>query len=143
MTTIAYRDGVLAADTQVNGCNNCPVGSLAKIGATADGHWWAFTGEAQQQEAAVRWAGGPRDGDPPKTEEGCLILISPSGAVREWWGNGWLQCAAKMHAWGSGERMARAAMMAGADPEHAIAIASLLDNDTGGEITVLHRKEAA
>lgn len=136
MTTIVYRDGVLAADTQVNGCNNCPVGSLTKVGATPDGYWWAFTGQAQQQAAAAEWA-QKRIDDPPKTEEGCLILITPEGAVREWWGNGWLQCEAAFFAWGSGERMARAAMMAGADPHRAVEIASALDTDTGGEITVL------
>lgn len=138
MTTIAYRDGVLAADTQVNGCNGCPVGYVAKIGATENGFWWAFTGEAQQQERAVEWV-QTREGDPPKTETGCLILISPAGVVREWWGNGWLQCSADHFAWGAGERMARAAMLAGADPQRAVEIASILDTDTGGEITVLRR----
>jgi hypothetical protein len=138
VTTIAYRDGFLAADTQVNGCNNCPVGHMAKIGQTEDGHWWAHTGEAQRQAAAAQWA-EKREGDPPKSDEGCLILISPDGAVKEWWGNGWLTYSQSVYAWGSGERPARAAMLAGADPERAVEIAAILDNDTGGEITVLRR----
>lgn len=136
MTTIAYRDGVLAADTRVTSCNNCAAGYVQKIGRLPDGALWGFTGALQVMEACVAWA-DERKGDPPAMDEGCFILISPDGLVRQWWGKGWIQSTSDAFAWGSGERPARAAMMAGAGVGRAVEIAAALDDDTGGDITVL------
>lgn len=139
MTTIAYRDGVLAADSQVTSINNAPAGSVKKIGALRSGAWWAFSGPLQYAEAYVEWANGDQRAAPPVREDGVFILFLPDGRVREWWGDGWLEMQAEQFAWGSGERIAAAAMMAGADPEKAVEIAAVLDPDTGGAVSVLRR----
>lgn len=139
MTTIAYRDGVLAADSQVTSCNNCSAGSARKIGRLPDGSLWAFAGAIQMMEACVAWA-AKQEGNPPQLDDGTFVIFRHDGAVREWWGKGWLQVEGDFHAWGSGERPARAAMMAGAGPGRAVEIAAALDSDTGGEITVLRRE---
>lgn len=140
MTTIVYRDGVLAADTQITSGNNARCGSVIKIGATDDGHWWGFSGCTQHQEAFADWACGFRVDTPSKWDgAGVGILVEPSGRVREWWGEGWIEASSPFHAWGSGERVARGAMAAGADAERAVAIAIEIDPETGGEITVLRR----
>lgn len=144
MTTIAWDGQTLAADTQVNSCNNIPCGATTKIGKTPDGYFWAFSGSLQCQETLVEWACGDRLGPLPtfKESNGCLILIAPDGVVREWWGEGWIQMRAAVFAWGSGERIAMGAMLAGADARRAVEIAIALDSDTGGEITVIRCPDA-
>lgn len=133
MTTIAYRDGVLAADTQVNSGNGCRAGTIAKIGQTKDGCLWAFSGNAQMMAACVGWTEERKD-DPPKDIEGVFVLIAPDGTYREWWGSGWLQVNDPQPAWGSGERIARGAMFAGADAETAVRAAIALDPESGGQV---------
>lgn len=137
LTTIAWDGQTLAADSVLTSCNNAPAGEVAKAWATADGFRWAHSGAGQDNERLTKWTRGGRTGDPPKIEEGVLIRISPTGVVRQWWGMGWIQARADRSAWGSGERCAMAAMMAGADAQRAVEIAAFLDPDTGGEITVL------
>lgn len=137
MTTIAYRDGILAADTQINSGNGNRAGSLQKIGATKDGFWWAFSGACQKQAECAAWA-EVREGDPPEID-GVLILIDPNGSHREWWGEGWLSPNDPQAAWGSGERIARGAMFAGATAVDAVRAAIALDPESGGKITVLRR----
>ncbi|MDP1873651.1 hypothetical protein [Phenylobacterium sp.] len=141
MTTIAYRDGELAADSQLTSCNNAPAGEVTKAWQTEDGSLWAHSGAAQDAERLAHWTHGPRDPSPPEIDDGVLIQVTPAGVVRQWWGKGWIEASADSYAWGSGERCARAAMMAGATPERAVEIAAALDSDTGGTITVLRLNE--
>lgn len=137
MTTIVYRDGVLAADTQINSGNGNRAGSIHKIGRTKDGYRWAFSGGTEMQAACAAWA-ETREGDPPEIDGG-FILIEPNGSHREWWGKGWLSATDPQAAWGSGERIARGAMFVGADAVQAVRAAIALDPESGGQITVLRR----
>jgi len=140
MTTIAYRDGVLAADTQITSGNNARCGDVIKIGECPDGAWWGYSGDTQQQEAFAEWASGSRDAQPAKWDgAGVGILCTADTRVREWWGGGWIEVTSPYHAWGSGERIARGAMAAGADAERAVSIAIEIDPETGGSVTVLRR----
>ena len=139
MTTIAYKDGVLAADSLITSANNARCGSVRKIGEAGD-MWWAYSGATHQMESFEQWAKSGMMGDPPKFEnQGVGIIVSPGGIVREWWGDGWLEITSDAHAWGSGERIARGAMMAGASAKRAIEIAIALDIETGGEVQELRR----
>lgn len=139
MTTIAYRDGVLAADTQINSANGNRAGFLHKIGVTKDGLWWAFSGACQMQAACVAWAEKePASRNPPEIE-GVFILFEKDGTFREWWGQGWITTIDPNPAWGSGERIARGAMFVGADAVNAVRAAIALDPESGGKITVLRR----
>jgi hypothetical protein len=138
MTTIAYRDGVMAADTQINSGNGCRAGSITKIGQTADGHWWGFSGNTEMQAACVDWAES-RTGNPPEID-GVLIIVDPAGDKREWWGKGWLVCDDEQAAWGSGERIARGAKFVGGSAVQAVQAAIALDLESGGEVTVLRRE---
>ena len=135
MTTIAYRDGVLAADTQINSGNGARAGSIQKVGRTSDGHLWGYSGSTQHQEGCVAWL-DKREGDPAKIE-GVFIVITPAGAVREWWGEGWIQSQARFFAWGSGERLALGAMQVGATAAEAVRAAIALDLESGGEVTAV------
>ena len=141
MTTIAYRDGVLAADTQINSGNGNRAGHIRKIGRTADGWLWGFTGSTEHMADCAEWAEG-REGKPPAIE-GCFILISPDGRHKEWWGKGWIAAEDPQAAWGSGEKIARGAMHAGASASEAVQAAIALDTDSGGTVTVLRVEKSA
>lgn len=139
MTTIAYRDGVLAADSLVNSSNGASCGTVHKIGKVG-GHklLWGFSGDLARMEAFVAWANGKRDGDPPTWGDDCGvgILVNHQGP-REWWGDGWAQYDAPFYAWGSGERIALGAMWAGADAARAVEIAANIDSQSGLPVRVL------
>lgn len=141
MTSIAFKGGTLAADTQVNSGNHCPCGHIDKIGRTKDGHLWAFAGSTQFQEACASWANGDRTGPLPSwgdDDAGVFILIHKNGTVREWWGGGWLETRCPDgFAWGSGEKVLRGAMLAGASAKKAVEIACVVDPQSGGEVQTL------
>lgn len=136
MTTIAYREGVLAADSQVN-CGGGRCGSVVKAWKTDDGSLWAFSGRASLQEGCQKWSLGQRQGDPPQIEDSTLVCITPDGRVREWCGKGWLQSQAEFFAWGSGGEYAMGAMAMGASAEQAVVAAIRFDTSSGGDLTVL------
>jgi ATP-dependent HslUV protease subunit HslV len=142
MTTIAYKDGVLAADTQVND-GNLRVASLKKIGSLPGGWRWAYAGAVQFQEDCVRWAKTyavlKRSESTPPTwddESSVFIVIDSAGEAREWLGKGWVAVCSPA-AWGSGQAVARGAMYVGASAEDAVKAAIALDMRSGGDVTVL------
>lgn len=143
MTTIAFRDGVLAADSQVT-CGAVRDGTAKKIGRTPDGRLWAFTGKLRFMEAWREWceapAGstGPDAPRLPEIDDSTGILISPDGVVREWWGDGWVVNNSSPVAWGSGSELALGAMAAGASAEEAVAIAIRLHIESSGPINIEH-----
>lgn len=144
MTTIAYRDGVLAADSLSTRYGNregtvCKIAKKANLMAGASGsadmcqafRVWFMTGCKGQP---------PYMGDPDKSwAEGFIVM--PDGAVAVFgpssqWVN---QPYGGFSAWGSGSDVALGAMAAGATAEQAVAAAIMLDINSGGEITVLRR----
>ena len=135
MTTIAYRDGILAADTLLT-IGNLRSGTIDKIGRTENGGLWGVSGSAQGIGSCQEWL-KRRKGNPPKFD-GCFILIEPDGSWREWWGDGWISPTDPQAAWGSGEAIARGAMFAGASAPVAVAAAIELDTLSGGDVVVLH-----
>lgn len=139
MTTLAYKDGVLAADTQVND-GGARVAITEKIGRTDDGRLWGFTGSLQFQAACVAWAQHPDNPNPPPSwdDDSLFIVIEPDGRAREWCGKGWVEhLQAPFFAWGSGMRFAIGAMAAGADARAAVAIAARYDNNSGPPVRTL------
>lgn len=139
MTTIAYRDGVLAADT------------LATWGDSRDGRCTkiakrgpvlaAGAGSMAQVQAFLDWFRAGMKGDPPPAQAGdnsaFCYLIEPSGWFLMWGPRGWERSRDDALALGSGGEYARGAMSAGATAEEAVAIAILHDVKSGGPITVL------
>lgn len=140
MTTIAFRDGILAADTLVT-IGTVRGGKSIKIGRTADGFRWGVTGSMQAIQSYRKWAEA-RQGDPPKFEHTTFILVDPDGNVTDWYGEGWCEVDALFSAWGSGDELATGAMAAGASAEQAIEIAIRFNTESGGEITVLPALDA-
>lgn len=139
MTTIAYRDGVMAADTLVT---------------AGEPHWrWATIDKLfRAQDGTIGGVSGTLPGvalfrdwfetgafHPPPTDGDCYgIVVRPNGSVEVWPGiPALLPMTAEFIAIGSGERFALGALEAGASAENAVRIAMKYDSGTGGEIKTL------
>lgn len=140
MTTIAYRDGVLAADTLV--CESGRrVGRATKIFGKA-GVFGGVAGCLSHMNAFRDWFLGGMTGDPPsmKTEDGeSEAFIVHDGYVLTLSKMGWDVMRTESHAVGSGGPVALGAMASGASAEEAVKAAISLDVWSGGDITVLRR----
>lgn len=135
MTTIAFRDGVLAADSLVtNGNGWC--GEVDKIGRAPKGGLWGISGSLCYLDGYLKWLAN-EEGEPLAAKETSLILVRSDGAVREWCEVGWVDVRAPFYAFGSGEQYAMGAMASGASAEASVRIAARYDTKSGGEITVL------
>lgn len=142
MTTIAYRSGLLAADTLIayNTITNGTRDKLAKFGRYTVG----LAGLAWLRVPLEKWckAGCPSDAVPQvllDNEEkfAALIIDNETGQVHEF-DNGYLiPIHADYTAIGSGALLALGAMAHGADAEEAIMAAAQHDKNTGGPVTCL------
>ncbi|MFA5567960.1 MAG: hypothetical protein WC972_04855 [Trueperaceae bacterium] len=145
MTTIAYRDGVLAADTQVNN-GSARVGTVQKVHRRADGHMAAGTGDFSYTQRFIAWFLGGEAGEPPLpkrgddgNDEGQGFIFRPDGRIVCFEGTGPNELTAPYWAQGSGRNFALGAMAHGASAEEAVQAAMRHDVWTGGEITVIHQ----
>lgn len=138
MTTIAYRDGILAADTQVCGGGG-RAGTVVKVVRRSDGHLAGTAGDLSWAQRLHGWFMGGENGEPPLPKEGGgeAILIRPDGGVHYVDEVRTHTLKADCHASGSGSQFALGAMAAGATAERAVEIACSLDIHTGGEVTVV------
>lgn len=141
MTTIAYRDGVLAADTAM--CQGgVIVGSVVKIALRDDGDMCGAAGDASYNAAFRIWFLGGESGNPPdaKHEQDSFdrgVIFRKTGTIDVFEPRGKFSVHAPYFAFGSGKESALGAMFAGADAETAIRAAIQFDPHTDGEITVL------
>jgi ATP-dependent HslUV protease subunit HslV len=139
VTTIAYRDGVLAADTLMtaNGSRDDFAPKIERIGGLLVG----TTGSFPLGLKFRAWVARGFEGDCPYSggePDGNGIIVWAHGVV------GW--CAAgpwpvmrPFYALGSGCEYAIGAMEMGASAEQAVGVAMKHATETGGEITVLRR----
>ena len=139
MTTIAYRAGILAADTGV-----CVGGSRAgytvKIVRRPDGALAAAAGFAAYCYAFRNWF--LSGGDPPeaKTDTGVMdrgTVFYADGRIEIFEPGGRFFMTAPYYAMGSGRPEALGAMHYGAGAINAVKAAIAHDNDTFGEISAL------
>lgn len=138
MTTIVYRDGVMAADTRlVLGSLICP-GGIHKIAKTKKGALVGCAGSADNSHAFLAWADGKRTEDPPKDDDADGLIVEPDGSILMYDGNGIFPVVnAPFAACGSGARVAVGAMAMGATALEAMRIAMRCDVYTGGDIDLL------
>ena len=140
MTTLAYKNGFLAADRLVTPdrglCTKIgrnPNGDIAGIcGSLALGQKWmrAFVSDADELPSLVSVNG--------KDEHGYALIIRKStGAVEFMEPDGLVHFEAPFYAYGSGSHYALAAMEAGASAKRAVEIAAKYDPTTGPDVEVL------
>lgn len=134
MTTIAYRDGVLAADslaTDDSGSIQVHKALILPNGDVAGG-----CGDLNEVTQALHWLSKGRRGRAPAMTNAC-ILYTVNG-VAHLAGGGWPGVQVKgFAAIGSGAQGAMVAMKLGLSAADAVAAVSGVDHCTGGEIEVL------
>lgn len=142
MTTIVYRDGVLAADSRAYSGDSVPIGHKKKIGAVkqSDGSIVTFgisTPHPGFSEEIRAWLGNERDRDfQPQEREFNMLLIEGNGEVfffhNSFTPSGPIE--APYYAVGSGAEYALGALAHGATAVEAVEAASELDAWTKGPI---------
>lgn len=141
MTTIAYRDGMLAADTAM--CQGgVMMGSVEKIARRADGDLCGSAGDASYNAAFTAWFLGGEEGSPPEAKEEDRtfdrgVIFRRSGDIEIYEPRGRFAASAPYFAFGSGKEPALGAMFAGADAAVAVEAAIEFDPHSGGAVTVL------
>lgn len=140
MTTIAYRDGVLAADT----LSTCEQGIMSfhttKIGAKA-GVVWSTSGLSAWGKRFRDWMTTGMKGDyptPDDTSGACVWM--PNGDMLSFGHNG-IDFRPRLPFWadGSGQDYAIGAMQMGASAEEAVRAAMVWDHKTGGDVVVVRQ----
>lgn len=145
MTTIAYRAGILAADSQVTYGGDEDAGSrkhrcqkLFRKRAFGADVVIATAGEGPPGMLFVDWYG--KKSKPPavlaEAEFTCLVLDEDG----LWEFDRWCraeQIAEEFYAIGSGAKVALGAMHHGASAREAVEIAKLVDPYTGGEVKTM------
>lgn len=132
MTTVAARDGVMAADSQSTGDYICRVRKILRL---PDGTLAAGAGTSAAVYAAIQWVIGGRQGDAPDIEGSCVLFLRPNGSL--WLADGrWPEfpLADKHIAIGSGGMAAQAAMLMGASAIEAVRIACHLDDGSSAPV---------
>lgn len=144
MTTIVYRDGVMAADTAIFD-RDCYCGEMIKIFRSPDGSLGGVAGCAGDLAIFRDWfiqtyegVGVPHF----KDEDSEGLIIRPDGSVL-WVGFGGkiVPVVAPYQAIGSGFRIAMGALAAGVSASRAVEIAAGLDAHTRAPVIQLNLKD--
>lgn len=138
VTTVAYRGGVIAADSQVT-CADADVGRFGKI-AERNGILCGAAGSMALAIGFLDWFRRGMKGEPPpmkKGDSGAEAFIVHDGWVICYDDTGWDRQRAEYYAIGSGQKLALGAMAAGASAEGAVRCAIKHDVYSGGDVTVM------
>jgi hypothetical protein len=133
MTTVAYRDGVLATDSQGMEDGFIATHRSRKLYELPNGGHAASVGAKADTTAYIRWL-GTGEGDRPHLGGSTVIVLQPDGTVVVHEYGGEYVLTEPYAAWGSGFPGAMAAMHAGCDAIRAIEIAAMIDPSTGGPV---------
>jgi hypothetical protein len=137
MTTIAYRDGVLASDSRETICGNDETAMVVddnsvKVFKLRDGRLY---GGAQASEDIVRLYEALKAGAPlPKLDDVVGMLIDKRGRIWLYEGNIWQRITLRYYAIGTGAPFAMGAMDAGATAIEAARIGARRDPYSGGKV---------
>lgn len=134
MTTIAYRDGTLAADTQGQVGHLKDPFPVRKIQVLSNNTVLALCGALAELDVLKNWmeAGMP---DPlPQLQESTGIHFIDQNNIWVYELGGRFKFEGEFGAWGSGASVALAAMMLEQSAIEAVALAMKLDTYTGGQI---------
>jgi len=142
MTTIAFRDGIMASDSMIE-CNGwlSPCIEVEKIRKVTNGALIGLAGNPTFFDPFCDWFLGIKN-ERPVLNDTMILVALPDGQLEEYTQHGKivLSLSKPFFAIGSGTPAALGAMCAGATAERAVSIAALLDPYTGGRIQVKHLK---
>lgn len=136
MTTIAYRDGILAADGRTTYGDTIFTDHSKKIHRLSDGALFALCGDVAYVQPMLD-ALEDDDVDLPQGEGFTAVIVEKDGKVRLYEGKGgFIALDASYYAFGSGEEYAMGAMDMGASAHDAVRVACGRDLSSGGDIQV-------
>lgn len=150
MTTIVYRNGVMAADTRAYSGDKQPIGQKNKIGQVelSSGEIITFgisTPHPGYSEQIRAWLGNERSADyEPQEREFDMLLVDGKGEVY-FFHNNFVPSGpltAEYFAAGSGAEYALGALAHGADAVEAVEAAAQLDVWTGAPIQFITTEHA-
>lgn len=149
MTTIVYKDGIIAADTgaQIGGSK---MGHVSKIARNKKGDLAGASGNATYSANFLSWflegeafGFGPQaDKDAEYCDRAIIVRRNRPNVIEVYEKGGMFTVKAKYMALGSGRPEACGAMEAGADAIEAVRIAMRLDTNSFGGLEVLHAAPA-
>jgi ATP-dependent protease HslVU (ClpYQ) peptidase subunit len=136
MTTIAYRDGVLASDGRTSSGNVVLSDNEKKIMRLSDGALFALAGDVAYTGPMLEAL--EDDAELPKADGAfTAVIVETNGALRIYEGaGGFMAIVEPFAAFGSGAAVAYGAMEMGASAEEAVRIATRRDTYSGGAIQV-------
>lgn len=138
MTTIVYRDGIVAADSQLSTGGDWsspwPAKKLERHGDDILG----LCGDWAAVRVLKAWVLGGFEGDQPTVGNCTLVQITPDQLICYSQGAMILE-PGEFLSWGSGAPVAMAAMLAGASAKEAVRIACQLDPWSSGPVTWMRR----
>lgn len=150
MTTVAYKDGILAADTLISygTFSNGNVNKIHRVSIPQETGpdnqaMIAMTGVCWAIQPMIEWLemGASQDDIPHSLLQAAgdfsCIMIESDGTVWEFNNGYFIRCGVEYHAIGSGQQFALGAMAAGVSAPQAVAAAMKHDKATGGDVTIL------
>ena len=148
LTTIAYRDGVMASDSAYNQGSIIGGGQRQKLGHNPKGDLCGSCGISNWCHAFLKWFENGEEGEPPLPDkdkdgytEGRAMIVRSDGMIEIYENGGGFPVKAEYVAIGSGFELALGAMHAGATAKQAVAAAITHDTHSAGEIlTIKHAK---
>lgn len=147
MSTIVYRDGVMAADSRAYSGNSSPIGHKMKIRRLSDGSLVGVsTCKPGLSEAFMKWLEDGADVDHGLYGDIDLaaLVVRPNGEVYYYF-DGLYPSGPLIAPWfavGSGERYAMGALEMGADAVRAAEVAAVLDTMSAPPVTALELRPA-
>ncbi|MCJ2084608.1 hypothetical protein MKK88_01175 [Methylobacterium sp. E-005] len=142
MTTIAYRDGVMAADTGAK-FGDAKHPWAQKLARGPDGTLYGASGTASEWETFLEWVRGGCKGDHPQPRD-CngdnsfvVLCVAPNGPVETITAFGRERFEPPYYALGYDACVAFGAMHAGACAEDAVEAAIVHGTGTFGAVTVI------
>lgn len=136
MTTIAYRDGVIAADTFLTTPRGDVLGEFRKISSRGR-LLVGVAGDTAACQTFLRWFDRGAAGPPPPMKRITAIVVRQGHPLIYAHAGRWCELAAPFFAIGSGCEYAMGALAAGASAREAVEIASRFDTATGGSVMQL------
>lgn len=137
MTTIAYKDGIMAGDSRISH-GNVTVGTTVKVFKNYRGELLGGCGAFSDLVALRDWFLEGMKGEPPEPQGNTeAMFVKSDGEVMYVWGQRMSALEAPYHAIGSGMHLALGAMAVGANATQAVAVACHLDNGSGGPVHVV------
>lgn len=136
MTTVAYRDGVLATDS-ASTAGGIYSGSVRKMARSPDGSLVGVSGGTVACAELLRWVEGGMQGRPDVSGDVYGVLIGTDRTVHIIEDGGRpVAIEASFFACGSGREIALGAMAMGASAQRAVEIACMWDRCTVGPVVV-------